>query len=344
MVDYNLTILSKKRKQQWDKIVKSSSQGGFFHTYDYLKVIENGLDLKPLHLLLLKSGGAVGGIPNFLVPQGQDKILTSVPIPPSYGGPILAKKTDEVVNLLFEGVEQILHQEAVHSHRIYLPIRSVGLSKYLSKRGYEPQVWTSRFILNLDDMYNRLSRRRQRDIDWISKNIYEKNDVWIERSKLTQEAITTFYHLYEETCEALNVSPEPFNYFESIVSFLDKDDVGLFFLSTGEKMAGQLCFLDQKNKRVHPLFLGSKHSAVRQYKSHISLYDYTIRWAQENGFKSYDFGATTPDLRHGLYKFKHEFGATPQPDLVWIKEESLQFAPCNIFKRIYRACRQFYTS
>ncbi|NIQ06693.1 MAG: GNAT family N-acetyltransferase [Candidatus Korarchaeota archaeon] len=344
MVDYSLTLLSKKRKNQWNELVENAPQGGFFHSYEYLQVLEKGLGLKPLHLLLSKNGGVVGGIPNFLVPQGRYNILTSLPIPPSYGGPILTKKTDQVLDLLFDGLNRILQQEAILSHQIYLSVRSVGLANYLSRRGYVPKVWTCRFILHLDEIYRNLSRRRQRDIAWISKNIQNKEGVCTERYKLTQENINTFFLLYEETCKALGVSPVPLIFFRSLPTFLDEEDVALFFLSTGEKIAGQLCFLDQKNKSVHPLFLGSKRSAVREFKSHICLYDSTIRWAQERGFETYDFGATSPDLLYGLYNFKREFGGIPLPDLVWVKEAPSNFAPCGIFKRIYRTCSQFFTS
>ena len=53
-------------KNQWNNLVEQSKLGSFFHRYEWLKAIEDGMGLEPRHIVVTKDESLVGIFPNFI--------------------------------------------------------------------------------------------------------------------------------------------------------------------------------------------------------------------------------------------------------------------------------------
>lgn len=61
-----LSFLKDSDKDNWNACVGQSSEGNFFHKYEWLKLLEEGLGLKPFHIVVKKGSNIIGGFPNFV--------------------------------------------------------------------------------------------------------------------------------------------------------------------------------------------------------------------------------------------------------------------------------------
>ena len=72
--DYNMSNLNFEvydhidniNKNQWNNLVEQSSLGSFFHRHEWIKSIEDGMELIAKHLIILKNDNLVGIFPNFI--------------------------------------------------------------------------------------------------------------------------------------------------------------------------------------------------------------------------------------------------------------------------------------
>lgn len=336
MVDLDVCLLTDDLKHEWDNLIDRGKKTTYFQSYDWLKALEDGLGLSPRHILVRKGGGLVGGMSNFIEPIEKTPFKRLRNLPLGYDGPIVLRDRDPVLNSLFEKVDAICKKEGAVEHQIVTHLSRIGYSRPFSKAGYTPDLSTCRFVVELENMSQNRSKRRTRDIEWIREHIYGKNDFEIRKELFNRERVENFYKLYEDTSKSNGVTPFPLNFFQSMVEYLSEDNIALFTISSNEVLGGLICILDKGNKTIHPMFIGGRQGTVRELKSHIALYDYSMRWGLDQGFEHYDIGVVPADSESGLYKFKSEFGGTVYPDIRWTKEYS------GIKTRLFKIARGIY--
>ena len=94
-------------KNQWNNLVEQSKLGSFFHRYEWLKSIEDGMGLEPRHIVVTKDECPIGIFPNFIhsIPKIPLRKLFSVE--PGYGGPVIIGQEKQVLDLMLEKISKI---------------------------------------------------------------------------------------------------------------------------------------------------------------------------------------------------------------------------------------------
>jgi CelD/BcsL family acetyltransferase involved in cellulose biosynthesis len=159
--------------------------------------------------------------------------------------------------------------------------------------------------LQRDALYARLSKMHQRNI-----RKAEQSGVEIQWG-YSLAASTEFYRLHLKTRRRLGTPVQPLRLFRLLSQRLMQNGLG-FVLSArlNNKPIAAALFLTWNGRIIYKY--GASDPAFWRYRSNNLLFWTAIKWACENGYRTFDFGRT--DLTdEGLRNFKSGWGMREEP-------------------------------
>jgi predicted N-acyltransferase len=320
-------------RNQWNHVVTQADHGTVFQRYEWLAAIETGTRLEPAHAVVYKKDNLVGIFPNFVteIERTPFKRLTS--IEPGFGGPLVTTDETASLELLFDAIDDIGDRTTI-TH-LFQPIdpATVRYRPQFAANGYRPNVSNCRFVIDLrkgwETILAEMSSSRRRSI----RNGGGEDAAVVDRD-LTRETIDEFYLNYRSVMERLEERPYPLAFFVALLELRDR--VKVFSLSVaGEERGMLLHLLDDERSSMHYFFSGVTESDFAYNASEL-LHEHAIKWGIDNGYETYDLGATSADSDDGLFKFKAKFGADVVPIVTWENGSS------RVLWGLFRAGRRAY--
>lgn len=330
-------------ENQWNNVVSQSPGATVFHRAGWLRAVEEGLDSEPRHVVVRKKGNPIAVCPNFVsavgTPFDLPVDLSDVglaqwsSVTPGFGGPLVSGNRERSLDAVLDAVEAVSGRDAVvHRMRVLDP-QHVQHAHQLHGRGYDPSLLYCRLWLELDD-YDRIredmDKERRKEL-----REAEENDPEVIEEDVTREAMRDFYAEYLKTIERTDGTRYPLAFFEALADHF-ADRVEIFTAHVDGRPAGKHLYLrDEEQDSLHYFFAGVDERHF-EYSSPTVVHDYALRWAIDEGYATYDFGASRADHRDGVFEYKRKFGARTEPVYEW--ERGL--APLRW--RSYRLARKRY--
>lgn len=307
-------------KNQWNNVVEQSRLGSFFHRYEWLKAIEDGIGLNPRHIMVLKSGAPIGVFPNFITKIENTPFSRLVSSSPGFGGPLISTDENEVIDLMFSSISNICSGSII-SHLIKaLDSAYIRYGQYLEGIGYKPNLKNTRFIIDLNEKWENIKSNVGRGKKRKIKNAYTQN-FEVKDEEINSININQFYEIYKRAMGRVNGVIHPQSFFNNLERTLSKRVKIFSAIVDGVDVGKHLYFIDDEQFSLHHFFSAVDESNFKYYPSEL-LHAHAIQWGIENGYKYYDFGGTSAHFNNGLFKFKEEFGGKAVPTLTWEKSYS----------------------
>lgn len=332
-----LDTISNIHKNKWNNLVEQSKLGSFFHRYEWLKAIEDGIGLEPRHILVLKDEFPIGIFPNFIQDISKTPFKKLFSVEPGHGGPIIINREKQVLDLMLEKIPKICKGNIVCHYVRTRDIDCIRYERHFEKMGYSPILRHCRFVIDLNKTYKgikaSMSRRRRQEID-----IVHKKDFEIKDEEINYENLKNFHRGYKKVMHRVGSSAYPFEFFRSLKDNVS-DRIKIFTaIVEGKQVGKHFYLLNKEQSSLFALFLDIDPSNFKYYPS-ILLHDYAIRWGIENNYKNYDFDYAIADFNDGLFKFKCEFGAQAIPMISW--EKGYSIIGWNLFKVVRDIYKKF---
>jgi predicted N-acyltransferase len=340
MSDYSVSIIdsiAEVGKNPWNNLIKQSTLGSVFHKYEWLKVLQDGLELQAKHILITKDNNPVGIFPHFIISDKKVPFKKLSSIVPGFGGPVIGKDEGIILPLMLKKIPDLCKDSvAVH----WIITHDLSYFRYANifvRDGYQMSHGGCQFHINLkqsyDEIINNMNHHRRKELIKIKKTPFSVYD-----QKITEETILNFYQDYKTSLEKNNIKAYPTAFFQSLSTEMS-DQMKIFTATKNDKPIGSiLCIIDKKRQIIHGFFSAITNENF-QYKPWVILNDHVIQWGQEHSFQSYDLGETPTDFFDPIFKFKESFGGTLFPLLVW--EKSYSLIRWNVFKSARYVYRKF---
>lgn len=309
-------------KNQWNSLITKSRLGSIYHRYEWSKAIEDGMDVEPKHIVVLKDNNPVGILPNFIYKHKKTPFKEALSIFPGYGGPIISpKKENEILDLMFEKLSKFFGITLISHHIRTSDPRFIRYDQYFNKKGYQIGLDWCRFKIDLtrneDYIKSKMYGQRRRNLVQALKREYSTIDEEINETNLKE-----FYKSYEKVMEKVARRERAYKTPLSFLICLSKEmpeRVRIFELFLRDEKIGQFLYLLNKEQSSFIAFLAGADESKYEHYPNIIHHWTGIKWGIEKGYKEYDLGCTRSNFNDGVYSFKEEFGAEVIPTLTWIK-------------------------
>jgi len=312
-----INTISAINHEQWNGLVQRSPLGSFFHTWEWLKAIEDGIHLLPFHIVIRKQGNLIGILPNFLGPIGGSPLNRIESTQPGFGGPVIVSDEKKVMDLMLDTVARWRSQGAVCHYMTTLNQGYVRYAQYLARRGYKVDLRSARFILDLRRKWAEIESDMNKSRRYNLRTARSRG-IDVKKRNLSSHTLELFYETYEKAMRRVGACPYPIRFFNCLAKEIPDRIIIFSAFREGEEIGSYIYFLDNEQSSLHHFFAAVDQDAFKFYPNEI-LHERLIKWGQENGFEKYDFGGTQSDWRNGRFRFKQEFGGDPLPVLSWEK-------------------------
>lgn len=268
--------ISDINKNQWNNVVKQSELGSFFHRYEWLKTIEEGIGLEPKHIVVLKNKNILGIFPNFIqsIPKTPIRILCSVE--PGFGGPLMETQEKHVLDLMIKKISHICKGNII-LHHIRTPDPGyIRYEQYFEKEGYRPILRYCGFEIDLknktyEDVKGDMSRSKRQRLDKISKK-----DIKIKIEEINYENLRDFYEGYVKVMKRVGSGAYPFQFFKSLKNEM-QDEMKIFTAIVDGKKVGRHLYLLDKNRSILYALLLDIDSSNFKYNSSELIHDFALK-------------------------------------------------------------------
>lgn len=272
--------------------------GTGYHLPAWLTVIRDAFGHKSKYLAARRHGAVVGVLPLvFFSSRLFGRSVVSMPFL-NYGG-VLADDADVERALLARAIEETSaaggsHLELRHARQIFpeLPAKRHKVAMKLALAGSPDAQWT-----HLDRKLRNQVRKA------------EKSGLGVEVGG--PELLPRFYEVFAHNMRDLGTPVYGIEFFEEVLRRFP-DTTRVFVVSTAtEPVAASIVYWHGRTIEV------PWASALREFNPlcpNVLVYWHMLRFANERGFATFDFGRSTPG--EGTFLFKQQWGAEPQ-ELVW---------------------------
>jgi lipid II:glycine glycyltransferase (peptidoglycan interpeptide bridge formation enzyme) len=139
-----------------------------------------------------------------------------------------------------------------------------------------------------------------------------------------REAMASYYKLHTRTRKRHGLPPQPYGFFETILSEVMSRDKGIVVLASfNQKVIAGAVFLFFGNKIIYKF--GASDINYQELRANNLVMGEAIRWACGEGFKHFDFGRTEAD-NPGLRQFKSGWGT---------KEREIKYFRYNFSRKAF---------
>lgn len=294
-----VSLLSPQDEESWNDFALSHPSSTIYHTLEWREVSQTQ-NHQAFYLIAKDKQNRLEGIfPLFCVKGIFGKRLVSVPLR-DRGGPLFVSET--VLTELLAAAQEL----------------TVQLScKYLEIKNYEalPEEVISPNFEKVEHYVTTVVPLSP-DTDTVWKR-FDRVSVRQAIAKANREGVTArwaqnlddvgeFYGLYLRTRKKLGVPPYPFMLFKAIWEIMGGADLAKLLLVDyqGLPIGGLLLFVFKDKAQAAYM---AAHQSYLQLNPNNVLFWRAIEWACENGYRHFDFGASSPHQK-GLIAFKSRWG------------------------------------
>ena len=296
--------------QMWDAYIKSHPQASIYHQFFYKSVIENTYNHRSYYLVAIDSDkNIVGVLPLFFINSFLfGKSLVSLPFC-DYGG-ILANSESIGQQLLKKGIE--LSEQLKCSS---FELRQTAEQNYIKINA--PDSPSSRFSVTTSKVRMRLNLPDSTDTLFSSFSAKLRSQI----RKPQKEGCTTksgglellddFYDVFVHNMRDLG-SPVHTKSLMKRMLQSDPEQTRLFVIYHDNIPAACSLVSGLNDTLVNPW--ASFKRTYQKIAPNMLLYWEMLSYAINKGYRSFDFGRSTPG--EGTFKFKEQWGAVPE-QLFW---------------------------
>jgi lipid II:glycine glycyltransferase (peptidoglycan interpeptide bridge formation enzyme) len=212
---------------------------------------------------------------------------------------------------LFAAAIDLARQESCR----YVEVRGQPGWEPVDYSGFQRSDYFGTFLLNLEPglagVRAQFDKRARRGIARA-----QKSNVRV-RFGTDLEAVREFYQFNLLTRRKHGVPPQPFTFFQTLWTTLrPRGEIEVLLADADDRTVAGLILLAHKDTVIYA-YGASDQRYLRLAPNH-ALFDAAIHWSIENGYRSFDFGRTSPD-NEGLMEFKRQWGAQclPLPYYYW---------------------------
>jgi hypothetical protein len=301
-------------RNQWNNVVEQAELGQVYHRYEWLRAMEDGTDYEPRHLVASKSGNPVGVFPIFLREGDKLPVRHLYPPKPGSAGPIATTDTEEVMESFLNAVPEIGDRTVVSNKVHTAQSRFSRYNEIFRENGYEPKFDYCDFLLDITDDWETIlaemhsSRRR-------AVRSGHEQDFEVVDEEITEESMSAFFDSFSSVMDRVDGDEHSREFFLELTEMDDRLKLLTLRVDGGER-GTILLTLDEEQSTLNYELSGITEEDFEYHPSEL-LHEYAIKWGQENGYETYNFGGTTGDFRDGVFRFKEKFGARPVPALSW---------------------------
>lgn len=292
----------------WDEFVTAHPQGSPFHLIAWKKTIEEVFRYRPQYLAAFDGSTIAGALPLFLVSNWiTGKALISTPFS-VYGGALAS--SDESRAALSEYVEKFARALDVQ----YVELRNTDPGQRLGYSSVDRYV-TFRGPVSADEeaVLQSIPRKTRRIV---RKSLEHPYSVHVQK-----EDIRIFEDLYSRSLRRLGTPAFPRKHFRILLKhFGDSANIREIWLE-GKPVAAVLSFYFRD--QVLPYYGAADEHYNAQAPTTFMYYD-LMRWAGQNGYRTFDFGRSKIDSASGHFKSHWGLVETPLPyEMLLVKRTSL---------------------
>lgn len=309
LTDRGVTRVESEIPSGWSDFVARSDSATIYHDAPWLEVIARTYGFRPRYLTLTDGSGEIGAIlPMFLVSSRlTGRRLISLPYTNAVG-PLHRPDVDDTP-LLGAAIE-LAREEACR----YVEVRGQPGQDSIYPE-YERSDYFGSFLLNLepgrDAVRAGFDKRARRGVARA-----EKSGI-VVRFGAELDAMRAFYQLNLLTRRKHGVPPQPYPFFQSLWETLrPRGAIEVLLAELDRRVVAGMILLTYKDRVIYA-YGASDQRYLRSAPNH-ALFDAAIGWSIERGYRSFDFGRTSPD-NQGLMEFKRQWGARclPLPYYYW---------------------------
>ena len=316
-------------KNQWNNVMESSKYSTFFHSYDWQRLLEEGMNLEPRHIFEKKDENIISIFPNYIMSVRNSPLKRLYSIRPGYGGPIILSRNEKsALDNMFDYFPRVCCGNIFSHYVITYDLNYTRYGNYMREKGYEPR-FECRFVIDLDQdidtILHNMSHQKRR---LINKN----HDLEVIEKKIGEDELSEFHMHYSHLMKQIGAESYPLEFFTKMKDYVP-DNVKIFEALCHGESAGQIMFfLDKKKNTIHKFFSGVEKECLKSNPTD-SIVWHTLNWAKESGYKYYDFGPTGDDFCNGVFRHKSGFGGQIVPMIMWEKIYSrTRWSMVNILK------------
>lgn len=292
-------IVTNVSKEQWSAFLYRCSSATIYHTPEWKDILQNSFNYKPFHLFAKNDDGDLCGIlPLFQIDSRlTGNRLTSLPYSYICGA---IGDSEYVIRLLIN--ESIKLYDKLNCD--YIDLRyaesSIALSEFYEDTHYSTYILE--LSSNIDEVWKKLDKSSVR---W-AINKAKKDGVQIRKGR-TLHDFELFNNLNQKSKRNHGVPAHPLNFLKNIHTNMDNGFVSLYLAEFDDKAIAGIVTLNFKDAIIYAY--GASDDDYLKYRPNNLLVWKAIEDCCENGFKSFDFGRTSPD-NTGLIQFKRRWGTT----------------------------------
>jgi len=290
----------------WEAFIEAHPAGNIYQSPAWKAVTEEGLGHRPFYLKAVDGAGRITGVlPLFLVTGITGKRLVSVPMRDRGG--LLALDRASGRALLARAVE--LSREL---RCAYLELRS--LDEFDPELASEFGLLVTRHWIttrvDLSPGVERLWKALDKNAIRWAINKATRGGMTFEDDE-SQTGIDLFYDLFVRTRTGMGIPPFPKSLFTAIWRHLIANGKAKLFVVRNQGVPVNAMINLLSGDTFIPAYAAPQNQWRKSYPSEFMIW-HSIRWAAEQGFRRYDFGADSPH-QTGLLQFKRKWGGVQHP-------------------------------
>lgn len=282
-------------EKKWEDFVNASAIAGGYHRIGWKRVIEESFGHKTFYMLSEDNGGRITGILPLVHLKSVlfGSFMVSIPFF-NYGG-ICAEDEESYSSLLNESISLANHKGVAHiEFREMMPVDN-GLPKKESKVCMLLALPPSAEIL-WKSLGSKLRSQVKRP---------EKEGMYFSIGG--EEYLDAFYEVFSVNMRDLGTPVYSKSFFFNVLkAFPSSSWICSVYTKEGRVVAS--CIL-MGFKDTIEIPWASSLKAYNSRGTNMMLYWRCLKFACDSGYKTFDFGRSTPN--EGTYRFKEQWGATP---------------------------------
>ena len=291
--------------QQWDELLMKSEICDAFQTYEWAKVQQRSLGVRPYFLTVYDNGNPIGGVMYFR--KKALEVLSSYEV---RGGPLYSGAYKLRVMKYILKTLRGKRKKAAYMLFVPYPMANLSFAQLFKMDGYHPIIFRTLIVdlsRSLDDVWKALDKDARR-------GVRKAKRLGIEATVAhTRAEWKEYYGLHLLHAQEKHYPPEPESFYEEMFKLHSKNMARLFVAKLENRiLAGTLCLIYRENLVG---IRSASSDAFLKYQPNNLAHWKSIEWAKENGVKIYDFDGLpleqTKYLR-GVYKYKKRWDGSVQ--------------------------------
>ncbi len=299
----NIRQTTESDREQWDNYAEFHPEATPYHLFAWSTAIRNAYGFKNFNLIAEENNRVSGIFPMTMlkIPLQRPELVA---LPYCDIGAPLGTSPETIAEMLRTALSIAKKNNASMVH-----IRGGIGTDFLADHKYQVQASSKkvRMLLELPESAEKLQEGFKSKLRSQIRKA-EKNGLTFQ---FANEKVDDFYSVFSINMRDLGSPVHSKKWFEEIIKqYADNAKVGLVYHN--DKAIGAGIILRVGNTIAIPW--ASTLGRFNHLNPNMMLYWKFLEFAADNGAQVFDFGRSTPD--EGTYKFKAQWGATPEP-LTW---------------------------